>query len=167
MNPYIVIGIVIAVDLVTLPIIIKKMLKKEGKHKGLKIAALVAVFVAVEAVFSFLYVESKMFYDREGNQYQSAESVVYYDRDGTEYLLCETKADRMHFVSRDGKFMRIAERTYIDKEGYLVFDIRNEFKKTENGNVYTDDEGNEYYKAESIEWNRKGEAQFKEKQEVL
>ena len=158
MNPYVIIGIMIVIDLVTLPLIIRKMLKKEGKNKGVKIAALVAVFVIVEAVTSYFYIESTMFYDREGNQYKTAESVVYYDEQGPGYLLCETGTlRRKHFVSTDGKIMRIAERAYVDKDGYLVFDIKDEFKESAEKGVFTDDEGNKYYKAEAVEWNRKGE----------
>lgn len=157
MNPYVVIGIMIVVDLITLPFIIRKMLKKEGKHKGLKITILIVAFVAIEAVCSFFYIDSNMFYDREGNQYTSYESVVYYDRDGREYLLCETALGSKQFITRDGKITRIAERTYVDKDGYLVFDLQNRFVKTNKEGVYTDSDSNEYIKAEKAEWNRNGE----------
>lgn len=158
MNPYVVIGVMIAIDLITLPLIIRKMLKKEGRYKGIKIAVLIAAFIAIEAVCSFFYIESSMFYDREGNQYKTAESVVYYDEQGTSYLLCETgTVRRKHFVSTDGRIMRIAERTYIDKDGYLVFDLENEFKKSGEDGVYKDADGNEYYKAEEVKWKRNGE----------
>ena len=161
MNPYVVIGVMIAIDLITLPFIIRKMLRKEGKNKGLKIAILIAVFVIIEAITSFYYIEANMFYDREGNQYKSAESVVYYDEQGTNYLLCETGLAKKHFVSTNGKIMRIAERSYIDKDGYLVFDIKNEFKESAEDGVYIDAEGNKYYKAEEVEWKRNGEIKLR------
>ena len=126
MNPYIIIGVMVVIDLITLPIIIKKILKKDGKNKGIKIAVLIAAFVIVEAVCSFFCIESNVFYDREGNQYKSAESIVYYDREGVSYTLRETGMARKHFVSTDGRIMRIAERAYVDKDGYLVFDLKNE-----------------------------------------
>lgn len=157
MNPYIIIGVMVVIDLITLPIIIKKILKKDGKNKGIKIAVLVAAFVIVEAVCSFFCIESNVFYDREGNQYKSAESIVYYDREGVSYTLRETGMARKHFVSTDGRIMRIAERTYIDKDGYLVFDLENEFKKSGEDGIYKDADGNEYYKAEEVKWKRNGE----------
>ncbi len=160
MNPYVVIGIMIAVDLITLPFIIRKMLKKEGRHKGLKITILIVAFIAIEAVCSFFYIDSNLFYDREGNQYTSTESVVYYDRDGKEYLLCETALGSKQFMTRDGKITRIADRTYVDKDGYLVFDLQNNFVKTDEEDVYTDADLNEYIKAEKAEWNRKGEISY-------
>ncbi len=157
MNPYIIIGVMVAIDLITLPFIIKKILKKDGKNKGIKIAVLVAVFVAVEAVCSFFCIESTVLYDREGNKYKSAESVVYYDEQGTSYTLRETGMARKHFISTDGRIMRIAERAYIDKEGYLVFDLKNEFKDTGKDGIYSDADGNEYYKAEDVQWKRNGD----------
>ncbi|MBP3939407.1 MAG: hypothetical protein IK955_08355 [Clostridia bacterium] len=159
MNPYIIIGVMVVIDLITLPIIIKKILKKDGKNKGIKIAVLIAAFVIVEAVCSFFCIESNVFFDREGNQYKSAESIVYYDREGVSYTLRETGMARKHFVSTDGRIMRIAERAYVDKDGYLVFDLKNEFKSAEKEGVYKDADGNEYYKAEDVSWKRNGEIQ--------
>ena len=56
MNPYIVIAIMLVIDIITLPLIIKKMITKETDKKGLKITALIAAFVAVEVIFSVIFI---------------------------------------------------------------------------------------------------------------
>lgn len=158
MNPYIVIAIMVIVDIITLPVVIKGILKKDMKHKGIILALFLAVFIAVEAVFSVLYIDSHNFYDREGNVYTSQEEVLYYDKDGTEFVLYHhIKQDRWHFISKDGKNMYIAERVYLDEDGYLVYDRDNAFSQTDRKYIYTDESGNEYFRADEITWNRRGE----------
>ena len=158
MNPYIVIAVMLVIDIVTIPLAIKSILKKDIKHKGIILTAFFAVFLAVEIAFSFLYIDSHNFYDREGNTYTSQEDVLYYDKDGTEFILYHhIKQDRWHFISKDGKNMYIAERVYLDMDGYLVFDRENTFEQTDRQYVYSDSDGNEYFRADEITWNRKGE----------
>ena len=156
MNPYIIVAVMIVIDIVSIPFVIKSILKKDMKRKGAVIALFLTVFIAVEAAVSVFYIRSNQFYDREGNTYTSQESVLYYDRDGTEYILHQTKADRWHFISKDGKRMITSERVYVDSEGYIVLDEKNEFKKSDREYVYTDADGNEYYRAQEIKWTHNG-----------
>ncbi len=164
MNPYIIVAIIIIIDLLTLPFFIRSFLKKEMKHKGVVLALFLAVFIAVEAAFSVFYINANQFYDREGNTYTSQEDVLYYDREGVEYILHETKIDRWHFISTDGKSMYTSKRVYVDKDGYIVYDRPNEFSKTDREFVYTDAESNEYFRAEEIKWNHKGEMNVRNKE---
>lgn len=160
MNPYIVIAVMLVIDIVTLPIAIKKMLQKSNKNKGIKITLVIVAFILIEAVFSYLYVNSAQdnaFYDRNGNPYSSAESVVYYDKIGNEYLLCETADGKMYFIS--GRMMNEAENTYVDKDGYIVYDSKGRFADTDEDGIYTDDKSNEYYKADEIRWDKDGQIQ--------
>lgn len=157
MNPYIVIAIMVVIDIVTIPFAIKSILKKNIKHKGIILAVFLSVFIIAEIAFSALYIDSHNFYDREGNTYTSQENVVYYDKDGNEFLLSQTKIDRWHFISKDGKRMLIAERVYLDMDGYLVFDSSDTFTQTDRKYVYTDKEGNEYFRADEITWSKNGE----------
>lgn len=164
MNPYIVVAVMLVVDVISIPFIIKSILKKDIKKKGLAITAFLAVFIAIEAAFSVFYINANQFYDREGNTYTAAENVLYYDRSGNEFILHETKVDRYHFISTNSKIMYIAERVYIDTDGYIVYDKENEFKQTDREYVYTDSDGNEYFRAEEIKWNHKGELKVKNKE---
>lgn len=158
MNPYIVIAVIVIIDIISIPFAIKSILKKNIKHKGIILALFLAVFIAVEAIFSVLYIDSHNFYDREGNTYTSQEDVVYYDKDCKEFILYhQIKQDRWHFISKDGKNMYTAERMYLDTDGYLVYDRDNTFKQTELKYIYKDANGNEYFRADEMTWNKRGE----------
>ncbi|MBR3836400.1 MAG: hypothetical protein IKJ69_06425 [Clostridia bacterium] len=163
MNPYIIVAIMIVIDIVSLPFIVRSMLKKDIRKKGIVITAFLAVFIAVEIAFSVFYINSNQFYDREGNIYTSQEEVLYYDREGNEYTLNQTKVDRWHFISTDGRRMHTAERVYVDEEGYIFFDAKNELIKTELEYAYTDGEGNKYFRADEIKWDHKGELTVRDK----
>lgn len=157
MSPYIIIAIMIAVDLISVPLFIRSILKKDIRKKGAVITAFLAVFIAVEVAFSVFYINVNQFYDREGNVYTSQGDVLYYDREGKEYILYQTKVDRWHFVSKDGKYMYTAERVYVDEDGFIIYDKENRLQKTDREYVFVDSDGNEYYPASEIKWNSKGE----------
>lgn len=164
MNPYIIVAVMIVIDIVSIPFAIKSIMKKDMKNKGAVIALFLAVFIAVEVAFSVFYINSNQFYDREGNTYTSQESVLYYDRDGNKYILHQTKVDRWHFISKDGRRMLTSERVYVDSEGYIVYDEMNEFEQTDREYVYTDAEGNEYYRAQEIKWTHNGGLKVKNRE---
>lgn len=163
MNPYIIVAVMIVIDIVSIPFFIKSVLKKDIKNKGAVISLFLAVFIAVEVAFSVFYINTNQFYDREGNVYTSQADVIYYDRDSKEYTLNQTKTDRWHFISTDGRYMHISDRVYVDTDGYIVFDQLNEFKKSDREFVYLDSEGNEYYRADTIKWSSKGEIKIRNK----
>lgn len=163
MNPYIIVAVMVVIDIVSIPFVIRSILKKNIRKKGAVIAVFLAVFVAVEVAFSVFYINANQFYDREGNVYTSQENVLYHDRDGNEYILYRTKVDRWHFISTDSKYMYTSERVYLDTDGYIVYDKENEFKKTDREYVFTDSDGNEYFRAEEIRFNHKGEMKLKKK----
>ncbi len=159
-NPYIIVGIIIAIDIISIPFFIKSMLKKKIKRKGAVIASVLVAFIAVETAFSFFYIDSKQFYDREGNTYLSAAEVVYYDREGNKFLLDKSSGKYSHFVSVDGKRTLISERVYLDKDGYIVFDRDEELRRSDREYVYLDNEGNEYFLAEQMQWGRGGKIEL-------
>ena len=163
MNPYIIVAVMLVVDIISLPFIIRSMLRKNIRKKGAAIALLLAAFIAVEAAFSVFYIRTNQFYDREGNVYLSQEDVLYYDRNGKEYILHQTKADRMHFISTDSRTMYISERVYTDMDGYIVYDKENKFSPTDRKYVYTDVDGNEYYRADEIRFDHNGDMRLKNK----
>ena len=168
MNPYIIIAVMVVIDLITLPFIIRKILKKDGKNKGMKITLLVAAFIIVEVVFAFAYsgsADDGKFYDRLGNEYKSYESVIYYDAMGKEYLLCETAGGKMYFIS--GRIMNEAEDSFINKDGYLVYDSRGRFTDADSDGIYTDENSNEYYKADEVRWDKEGKIKLIENQSPL
>ncbi|MBQ5592840.1 MAG: hypothetical protein IIU80_07830 [Clostridia bacterium] len=161
MNPYIIVAVMLVIDLVSIPFFIRSMLKKNIRNKGAAITLLLVAFIAVEAAFSVFYINANRFYDREGNIYTSAEDVIYHDREGNEYTLYPTKADHWHFISTDSRYTYIAERVYVDKDGYIVYDRENKIKETDLKYVYADDEGNEYYRADEIRFDSKGSIRLK------
>lgn len=162
MNPYVIIGIMIAVDLIMLPFIIRKMLKKGGKKTGLKIVALIVAFVVIETICLVVYVNSNTYFDRLGNRYETVEAVRYYDKEENQYVITKDPMGREYFTSLNGRFMRIAEITYIDEEGYLYFDLDKELvKHKDNKYAYIDKNGNVYYPFDSVEWKSNGKMTFK------
>ncbi len=162
MNPYVIIGIMITVDLIMLPFIIRKMLKKGGKKTGLKIVALIGAFVVIETICSVVYVNSNTYFDRLGNRYETVESVRYYDRDENQYVITKDPSGREYFTSLNGRFMRIAEITYIDEEGYLYFDLDKELvKHKDNKYAYLDENGKVYYPFDTVKWKSNGKMSFK------
>ncbi len=165
-NPYIIVGIIIAVDIISIPFFIKSILKKDIKRKGAVIALVLAAFIALEAFCSFLYVTSNQFYDRNGNTYTDIQSVIYYTREGDEFKLEENSLKYKHFVSTDGKQMYIAERVYIDMDGFIVYDRKNEFERSDREYVYLDSDGNEYFLAEYMKWDYKGNIKLKDNAEM-
>lgn len=162
MNPYVIIGIMIAVDLIMLPFIIKKMLKKGGKKTGIKIVALIVAFVVIETICSVVYINSNTYFDRLGNRYETVEAVRYYDREENQYVITEDSMGREYFTSLNGRFMRIAEIAYIDEEGYLYFDFDKELvKHTDNKYAYLDENGKIYYPFDTVKWKSNGKMTFK------
>lgn len=157
MNPYIVIVLTALVDLIALPVVIKSIIKGRAKRKGLTAAAVVSALIAADVLFSFLYLNVNMYYDSKGNSYTEADQVMYYDRGSKTYSLETDKFGTGHFISSDGTRTMLADRVYVDTDGYIVFDAANSFKKSDKKYVYTDGKGGEYYRPEEIKWNSKGE----------
>jgi hypothetical protein len=88
--------------------------------------------------------------------------VRYYDRDENQYVITEDPSGREYFSSLNGRFMRIAEITYIDEEGYLYFDIEKKLEKQENVNyIHLDENGKIYYPYDTVKWTSKGEIKLR------
>ena len=86
----------------------------------------------------------------------------YYDRDENQYVITEDPSGREYFSSLNGRFMRIAEITYIDEEGYLYFDIEKKLEKQENVNyIHLDENGKIYYPYDTVKWTSKGELKLR------
>ena len=159
MNPYVIVAVVIAADLISLPFIIRWIINKNSKtNKRVKwISAAVLISVVIDVVFSYAIISSSYSYDRTGKRYSYNETITYYTSDGKEFYYEESTRDRSHYVSKDGTEIYIADRVYVDKDGYLYYDKNNELTSNEGNDVYVDKDGNKYYRADKIEWNKNGD----------
>lgn len=100
-------------------------------------------------------------YDRNGDMYFFNQKLKYFDKEGAAYVLSE---NRDYFVNTqtDEKFVYYS--CFVDKDGYLIcfnpetfFD--NHFEEPyyqDIGFCYSDSQGNLYYKASEVCWDRDG-----------
>lgn len=162
-NPYALITALSVVDVFGLIGFVIFTLKNTPKGDRLKKILIVCVcFIAIDAVISSFLLTKNTYYDRNGNKYTNAEEVCYYDSDGTVYRLETDEKQRHYLVSEDGKSMFTANRTYVDKDGYIVYDRANSYTDEDNNKVFTDSDGNEYFSIYEIKWDKNGRIILKE-----
>lgn len=96
-------------------------------------------------------------HDRLGNAY-AYEYAPYYDINGNKYYYSFNSS------SQKGSYKNINtnrafenEYSFVDENGYLVYDENHEFKQEPNSNVYRDSKGKFYYWASAVTWNENGE----------
>lgn len=100
-------------------------------------------------------------YDRNGDVYFFNQRVKYFDKDGTAYVLSE---NRDCFVNTQTGEEFVCYSCFVDKDGYLLcfnpesfFDDYFEEPYYQGiGFCYSDAQGNLYYKASAVRWDRKG-----------
>lgn len=152
-NPYSLLGIMVVADVIGLAVFSAIMLKKENKNSAVKkILVVLAIVLAVDGAYSVYVFRTNTFYDRNCEKYTSMQSVVYYNKSGKAY-----KLEDKYFKSIDGTDMFLADRAYVDSDGFLVYDRAKKIHKTDLECFYADDDGNKYYKATEVKWNSSGE----------
>ncbi|MCQ2485147.1 MAG: hypothetical protein MJ168_07415 [Clostridia bacterium] len=156
-NPLALIAALGVVDVFGLIGFILFTIKNTPKGDRLKKILIVSVcFIAIDAVITSFLLTKNTYYDRNGDRYSKAEEVCYYDADGTSYRLFTDEKQRSHLISGDGRQMFTADRVYIDKDGYIVYDRTNSFKEEDNHKMFTDSDGNEYFSIYRIKWDKNG-----------
>lgn len=101
----------------------------------------------------------KVFYDKKGNEYKNGDDVVIYGKDGTAYTYtADTVTDEdgweyedYFYVSEDGEKYSY-QLTYVDENGWFVYDEKEEFDYSEEyyndggeEDFYYDETSGEYY----------------------
>ena len=156
-NPLTAVAFITAADILGIIGIVIYTLRKYGKGKRLKkLIITVVCLAAADAVISFLILSSATLYDRNGTSYFEAESVRYYDENQNVYHLITDENLKEYLISENGTSMFLAERVYIDKDGYIVYDRFDEFKQ-EKEFIFTNGDGNEYYPIKAVKWYKNGQ----------
>lgn len=102
---------------------------------------------------------SNFSYDRFGNAY-TYDNVPYFDKNGDKYAFSfDSNELKGYFTNLKTKEVFDSENSYVDKDGYFVYDKSNSIVKNESNNgktTYIDSSNNVYYKANSVYWNKEG-----------
>ena len=155
-NPYVAVAVIGILDVFgIIGFIIYTIKKPEQKKKLKKIGIAIACFVLADAVISFFIISSNTVYDRNGNRYVEKEKLAYYDKSENVYHIEKNDSSEAYMRSENGLNTFIAERVYIDRDGYIVYDRFNEFIQ-KNDFVFTDSNSNEYYLLSAVKWDRHG-----------
>lgn len=111
-----------------------------------------------EGLMEYSFNTSNFNYDRLGKAY-TYDYVPYYDKAGNKYVYS------FNSDSQKGIYTKIStgdtfenEYSFIDKDGYFVYDKNHEFKRIseEQNKTYTDANGNVYYWASGVDWEKDG-----------
>lgn len=105
----------------------------------------------------------QLHYDRFGNAYPY-ERVPVYDRNGNKYFYTFDSSLQQGFYT-DVKSKKSYDNTYsfVDENGYFVYDENKEFKRIDNGSdvmEYVSPDGEHYFFASSVSWNSDGNLQY-------
>lgn len=102
---------------------------------------------------------SNFSYDRFGNAY-TYDNVPFFDKNGDKYAFSfDSNELKGYFTNLKTKEVFDSENSYVDKDGYFVYDKSKSFVKNESNNgktTYKDSSNNVYYKANSVYWNKDG-----------
>lgn len=162
-NPAVLMGTLAAFDLIGLVCFIIYTIKNSPQGKRLKkIVTVCSVFVVLDVIISVCIVTSNTYYDKLGNSYHKPEDVIYYDRDNTPYHLTADDKGRDYLVSDNGIQTYSASRIYIDKDGFIVYDRKNEFKQSDRKYIFCDTQGKEYYSIDTVQWNKSGQIKLED-----
>jgi len=114
--------------------------------------------------FRKIYIKNKGYCSMKGYAYNEYKNIPYYTKDGSRYRFV-TEADEngneLYYLVNIHGDKHEAYDCYTDKNGYLVFDDKNEFKKTFNNSdlkitEYQDKNKNKYIKALETNWDTDG-----------
>lgn len=114
--------------------------------------------VKKDGTIKFYFNPSNLNYDRLGKAY-TYDYVPYYDKDGNKYVYSfnsDTQKGIYTKISTGDTFEN--EYSFVDKDGYFVYDKNHEFKRVseEQNKTYTDKNGNVYYWASGVDWEKDG-----------
>ena len=161
-NPYVYIAVLILIDIILIPLTVKKLLsgKSGKKKKAASIVAAAAVFIVIDCICAAFIIGNSFSYDRTGKRYDYNEPVIYYTSEGGKFTLNGT-GDGARFANANGTESYLAERVYVDDDGFLYFDVKNELAGTKKDGTFTDADGKKYYRADAVEWNKYGDMSLK------
>lgn len=105
------------------------------------------------------------YYDKLGYSYPQPDYAPYYTSDNKKYYYyckiikntADNEGDKKEYylTDRKYKFYPISD-CYIDKNGYLCFNVSGNIRYDENSGKYKSTDGNEYTKAFETSWDRDG-----------
>jgi hypothetical protein len=119
----------------------------------------VSVYSSVSGAVDLLdSVSDTEYYDMKSNQYDDYYDVIYYDIDLNEYKydVDEDTYDG-YFVNQSTNEKLLADKCYIDEQGYLFYDENDELVASDDYTTFTDSQGNTYYFATDVYWNSSGD----------
>lgn len=101
---------------------------------------------------------ASVLYDRNGDSYPEKSKVKYFDRDGNVYYFnMDQQSYLPTFINEKTGESIDAFFCYISEDGYLVFDKENKISRDKDTtDTYRDEEGNIYYDAFTVEWDKDG-----------
>lgn len=112
-------------------------------------------YVKIDRKKNMSYSCKSFYYDREGNAY-TYDYVPYYDREGNKYSYS------FNSNTLKGTYTNVAtgegfdnEHSFVDADGYFVYDDNNEFVRQEDGEYhfqYIGGDGQIYYWASDMHW---------------
>lgn len=98
-------------------------------------------------------------YDRLGNTY-TYDYVPYYDRDGNKYgYSFDSSTQKGTYTNVISGECFDNDYAFVDKDGYFVYDSNHEFVKQQDSTYhcqYADSDGNLYYWASAVHWEKGG-----------
>lgn len=102
---------------------------------------------------------SNFSYDRLGNAY-IYDYVPYYDKDGNKYVyFFDSNTSKGTYTNIKTGESFDNEYSFVDENGYFVYDAKHSFKKDENitnAKAYRNSNGDLYYWASSVFWDENG-----------
>lgn len=102
---------------------------------------------------------SVLFYGKDGTAYPY-KPVPYVDKDGNKYNYSfDSSVQKGYYTNVVTKEKFDNDYSFVDEEGYYVYDSSHSFVKQENAeynNQYMDENGNIYYWASGITWDEQG-----------
>lgn len=154
-NPYVVPAILVIADLISIPLITIGICRKHQKGQRIKrIVAVIAVIVIIDGGYAVSQLGKNSYYDIKGIKHSDPTQIVYYDKDGNKYTYENGNYGEL-FKNENGTHAFTAENAYIDKDGYLVI-ITEKLEEDVNTNTFKDKDGNQYYHATDVSWNKSG-----------
>lgn len=113
-----------------------------------------------DGTIKYVFNSANFKYDRFAKAYVH-DYIPYYDSYGNKYMYSYDGITCVgSYINLDTGKSFDSEYTYVDKNGYLVYDVNHSFVELENINsvkIFKDFDGNLYYKATSVTWNKNGE----------
>ncbi len=98
-------------------------------------------------------------YDRYGNAY-TYNYVPYFDKEGNKYAYSfDSSSQQGYYTNISTKEIFDNENSFVDENGYFVYDKRNNFVKQEKTgeiDTYKDSSNKIYYWASSVSWDKEG-----------